>query len=91
MNPAVCQHGSLKRQCNVCDMGIECIRLQQEINCLRMEPCQLDHCVKDRAKIIALLREAREWIDPSPAWTWSEPYRDFRRRLDEALDEKEDR
>lgn len=29
----------------------DCIRLQQEINMLRMEPCQLPTCVKTRAEV----------------------------------------
>ena len=32
------------------DMAIECQRLQQEINCLRMEPCTLPHCVEAKTK-----------------------------------------
>lgn len=28
----------------------DCIQLQQEINCLRMEPCQLPHCEKLKAR-----------------------------------------
>ena len=27
---------------------VDCIRLQQEINCMRMEPCQLPKCVSHR-------------------------------------------
>jgi hypothetical protein len=29
----------------------DCIRLQQEINCLRMEPCLLPKCVEARAEV----------------------------------------
>lgn len=33
----------------------DCIRLQQEINCLRMDPCQLPYCVGERDKLKAEL------------------------------------
>ena len=33
---------------------VDCIRLQQEINCLRMDPCQLPHCVKERDRYKSL-------------------------------------
>lgn len=44
-------------------LRVDCMRLQQEINCLRMEPCQLPHCVKDRdalrAELVAINKGAK--------------------------------
>lgn len=42
-------------------LKVAIIELQQEINCLRMEPCQLPACVKDRDRLRAELAFAKEW------------------------------
>lgn len=42
----------------------ECVRLQQEINCLRMEPCQLPGCKNAfRAGQIAMREEAGQMVE----------------------------
>jgi hypothetical protein len=45
------------------DLEEDCIRLQQEINCLRMEPCQLPHCVKERDEYKRLLKATEEILE----------------------------
>jgi hypothetical protein len=37
----------------------DCIGFQQEINCLRMEPCQLPHCVEEKDALKAALELMR--------------------------------
>lgn len=49
---------------------MDCIRLQQEINCLRMEPCQLPACEKNQRDIekMKLSQPTSEWIKDRDAW-----------------------
>lgn len=51
-------------------LEIDCIRLQQEINCLRMEPCQLPACEKNQRDIekMKLSHPTSEWIKDRDAW-----------------------
>ena len=60
MNERDCKHGQLARSCEICEARMDCIRLQQEINCLRMEPCQLPECVKTRAELAKVRKELRD-------------------------------
>ena len=69
----VCQHGSLARQCYTCELESErdtlkadCIRLQQEINCLRMEPCQLPKCVQEQARGSRLQKALKDCAKEPP-------------------------
>ena len=66
-----CKHGHLARSCEICELEADCIRLQHEINCLRMEPCQLEHCVKERdalkAEVDRLTKEVAGTIIPHGA------------------------
>ncbi len=58
----VCSHGSLPRSCYICELEAKCVELQQEINCLRMEPCQLPKCVAEIDKLKAELENIPSWF-----------------------------
>jgi len=57
---------------------VDCIRLQQEVNCLRMEPCQLPKCVEmqkefEECKVMAArlaeaLEDIKEQTRPDGIW-----------------------
>lgn len=38
------------------ELKTDCIRLQQEINCLRMKPCQLPDCVADLESLKSIIK-----------------------------------
>ena len=56
----------------------KCIELQQEINCLRMEPCQLPHCVQEREKLKALLD-----MEKNESYAWKGKYEQVKAELDQ--------
>lgn len=41
-------------------LKVDCINLQQEINCLRMEPCQLPRCVALKARAERMEKALRD-------------------------------
>lgn len=74
---------------------VDCIRLQQEINCLRMEPCQLQHCLEQRAdwnkreaelrvELDSLTKESSRWYD---GWAQAQADRDAWRQIASKMQE----